>query len=246
MSLLIFNEAGRYDVFTATSVDGDSAQLTINAPAGSTHTIYPAGSSVVEVIERTFALRVDTDRNVHQLVSYDGPGRPGVPLVDNVVALRFEYFGDPRPPQIREPGADPQRPSPTYGPRPPPAGVKWTAAYPEGENCTFTIDADGTHLPRLPVLVAGSNPHALVRLIDTELTDGPWCPDSTSSDRFDADLLRIRAIAVTIRVQAAPDTLRGPRGALFFNAGTATRGSRWVPDQQVRFEVTPRNLNLAR
>ena len=33
------------------------------------------------------------------------------------------------------------------------------------------------------------------------LTDGPFCPDSTSASRFDADLLRIRKVGVVLRVQ---------------------------------------------
>ena len=123
--------------------------------------------------------------------------------------------------------------------------MRWTA-YPEGENCAFTVDASGNRVPRLAILGDGSNAHALVRLTEAQLSDGPWCPDAASPDRFDADLLRIRAIAVTLRVQAALAALRGPAGTLFANAGTSANGSRWVPDQEVRFEVAPRNLNLAR
>ena len=50
------------------------------------------------------------------------------------------------------------------------------------------------------------------------LTDGPFCPDSTSASRFDADLLRIRKIGVVLRVQVPSSELRGPAGALFRNA----------------------------
>jgi hypothetical protein len=246
MNLLICDEAGRYNMFAVTSVDGDTAQLTVNGPAASATTIYPAGSRVVQVVERAFGLRVDTSGRAHQLVSFEGPDSPAVPVVDNVVALKFEYFGDARPPDLRAPGEYPagQWWTTTYGPRPPPADMKWSA-YPEGENCTFAVAANGKRVPRLSVLGA-SNPPRLVTLTEADLTDGPWCPDTVSSDRFDADLLRIRSVAVTIRLQAALDALRGPAGTLFFNAGTATSASRWVPDQEVRFEVAPRNLNLGR
>ncbi len=245
MHLLIVDEAGRYDVFAVISVDGDTAQLTVSGPGASAASIHPAGSNVVQIVERTFALRIDSAGSAPQLVSYEGPDSPGVPVVDNVVALKFEYFGEARPPHLRGPVDDPAGQWTTYGPRPPPAGVKWTA-YPEGENCVFAVDANGKHVPRLPVLGDASNPPGLVKLNEVDLTDGPWCPDAVSSERFDADLLRIRSVAVTIRLQAGLDALRGPAGTLFFNAGTATSASRWVPDQEVRFEVAPRNLNLGR
>jgi prepilin-type N-terminal cleavage/methylation domain-containing protein len=245
MSLLIFDQVGRYDVFTVASVDNQTARLAVNKPLASATTTYPAGSNVVEVVERTFALHIDVARKVHRLVSYDGSNRADVPVVDNVVALKFEYFGEPRPPQLHEPVDDPIGPWTSYGPKPPPAGVKWTA-YPEGESCTFVVDASGKQRPRLSVLDGGASGHPLVKLTEAQLTDGPWCPDMISPDRFDADLLRIRAIGVTLRVQAALDALRGPAGTLFLNAGTATNVSRWVPDQELRFDVTPRNLNLGR
>jgi hypothetical protein len=246
MSLLIFDQAGRYDVFTVASMDGEVARLVVHKPARSATTVYPAGSRVVEVVERTFALHIDVHRKLSRLISYDGSDRADVPVVDNVAAVKFEYFGEPRPPEFHQP-VDGRTGfwKTSYGPEPPPAGVRWTA-YPEGESCTFVVDASGKQLPRLSVLDDGSSGHSLVKLTEEQLTDGPWCPDTMSPDRFDADLLRIRAIGVTLRIQAALDALRGPAGLLFLNAGTAARASRWVPDQEVRFDVTPRNLNLAR
>jgi prepilin-type N-terminal cleavage/methylation domain-containing protein len=245
MSLLIFDQVGRYDVFTVNSVNDDMARLAVNKPAASATTIYPVGSKVVEVVERTFALHIDVARKLYRLVSYDGSDRADVPVVDNVVAVKFEYFGEPRPPEVRQPVDDRIGPWTSYGPRPPPAGVKWTA-YPEGESCTFGVDASGKPFPRLAVLDDGASGYPLVKLTEAQLTDGPWCPDMISPDRFDADLLRIRAIGVTLRVQTALDALRGPAGTLFFNAGAATNAGRWVPDQELHFDVTPRNLNLGR
>ena len=78
------------------------------------------------------------------------------------------------------------------------------------------------------------------------LTDGPWCPDDGNPNRWDADLLRIRRIGVTLRVQAAIAALRGPAGALFANPGTSTGGGRFVPDLEIRFQISPRNLNPGR
>jgi hypothetical protein len=79
-----------------------------------------------------------------------------------------------------------------------------------------------------------------------ELADGPWRPDAASANRWDADLLRIRTVRVTIRVEAALAALRGPAGVLFANGGTATDPRAWVPDQELQFQVSPRNLSLAR
>jgi hypothetical protein len=75
--------------------------------------------------------------------------------------------------------------------------------------------------------------------------DGPWCPDVVAKNRYDADLLRIRRVRFTLRVQTALASLRGPAGALFMNAGTSRAGNRVVPDMEVQLDVTPRNLNVA-
>jgi hypothetical protein len=91
----------------------------------------------------------------------------------------------------------------------------------------------------------------LVKLNDpndpnTSLTDGPWCPDPNNVNKWDADLLRIRKITVTLRVQAALAALRGPAGTLFTNAGTSRGANSYAPDQEVKFDVAPRNVNLGR
>lgn len=82
----------------------------------------------------------------------------------------------------------------------------------------------------------------LERLDASALTDGPWLPDSAAPNRFDADLLRVRSIAVTLRVESALAALRGPAGPLFSRGGTSRRGSRFLPDLQMRVRVSPRNL----
>jgi hypothetical protein len=87
------------------------------------------------------------------------------------------------------------------------------------------------------------------------VNDGPWCPGVTNaagaalSMRFDADMLRVRRVRVTLRVQAGAEGLRGANPAgqlLFIHPGPARQGGRIVPDQEVRFEVTPRNMNVGR
>jgi hypothetical protein len=162
-------------------------------------------------------------------------------MVDNVVDLQFEYFGDPLPPMIRKPLTDDFGPWTTYGPKPPLAGVT-QAPWPAGENCLFT-GGGPVPTPRLAVLGPGA---ALVQLSAGDFNDGPWCPNIGDPDRFDADLFRIRKVGVVLRLQAALEALRGPASLLFRKGGTSRGGSQFVPDQEVRFEVAPRNLNLGR
>jgi len=180
------------------------------------------------VVSHTYYLRADAASKAFQLMHYDGV-RGDFPMVDNVILLEFEYFGDPRPPMsIAPPAAD--------------VDVDTTDEYPAGENCLF-LRAEGEAVPRLPALAAGL---ALVQLDAPILTDGPWCPNAASSARFDADLLRIRRVAVRVRLQVGQESLRGPAGALFARGGSTTTPYGYVPDQEIRFDVAPRNLGGGR
>jgi hypothetical protein len=85
-----------------------------------------------------------------------------------------------------------------------------------------------------------------VKLTEEQLKDGPWCPDSAAPGRYDADLLRIRKVRVTLRVQAASPSLRGPTGTLFTRGGTSRGSERFIPDHEIKFDVLARNLNLGR
>ena len=186
---------------------------------------------------KTYWLKRDDRNGVYQLMSYAGGVSLDVPVVDHVVALRFDYEGDPRPPTIARSLSDPAGPWTTYGPVP---SLVPVPPYAARENCVFVENGTDTPDPRLPQLASVS----LVPLAPDLFTDGPWCPDAASSVRWDADLLRIRSIIVTLRVQAALASLRGPAGALFLSAGTSRSGSRWAPDVEVRIRVSPRNAGL--
>lgn len=107
-------------------------------------------------------------------------------------------------------------------------------------NCLY--DAAGNYAAGMTVLTPEDGSFAL--LPKALLTDGPYC--GSSSNQFDADLLRVRKVRVLLRVQAASQSLRGTDPALFKKPGSAPGGERYVPDYRVAFEVTPRNLNLAR
>jgi hypothetical protein len=236
MSVMVYDDTGAHDLFTITGIEASSLHLH-HEGAGSPH-VYPAGSAIVEVTNRSYFLRTDTTTGIDQLVRADGSSGSGVPVVDHVVGLAFEYYGSPEPPRIV---TGPESPGPwtTYGPRPPPIGVR-TTSYPAGENCVFER-LGGAVVPRLPVLAVGTAP---VKLTPDQLSDGPWCPDPWHPRRFDADLLRVRRIAVRVRIQSAVAAFRGPAGPLFARGGTSRDGRRFVPDLEARIQISPRNVNL--
>jgi hypothetical protein len=243
MMLLVYDGYGSADTFSLISTSGTSGQLAIHSPAGLLQTQYAVGSKVVQIVQRTYALKTNL-QGVSQLVFYDGSTNADAALADHIVGLEFEYYGDPQPPALIRPADDEVGPWTTYGPRPPASGLTPTA-YPDGENCTFAAGAErGTYVARLAVIGGDPGRRSLVRLSAAELGDGDvWCPDVHAATRFDADLLRIRKVAVALRIESAIDALRGPAGALFKRPGTTRDARRLLPDREVRFQVTPPNLN---
>jgi prepilin-type N-terminal cleavage/methylation domain-containing protein len=231
-TIVAFDDTGAYDTYTVTRVDAAGLHLQHNM-RDSTKTYAANTGRIAVATSRTYFLKSDPATDTFQLMRYDGDGAADAPVVDHVVGLSFQYFGDPEPPAIRRPLTDPVGPWTTYGPRP----------QASGDNCVFA--GNGTPVPAsaLPVLGGGT---ILVALSAGTLTDGPWCPDGVNPNRFDADLLRVRRIAVTLRVESAAAALRGPAGPLFARAGTSTSAQRLVPDREIRFDVSPRNLNLGR
>ena len=106
-------------------------------------------------------------------------------------------------------------------------------------NCLY--DASGNYIgPGVLPTVDGS----LATLTPAMLTDGPFC--GGWSNQFDPDLLRVRKVRVTLRIQVASAALRGTDQTLWANPGRSRGAERSVPDYTVSFEVAPRNLNLAR
>jgi hypothetical protein len=237
--LIIFDAEGNWDVFTVTNVQDAAAHLQHNQDTLSTS--YSTGSHVTEATAAMYHHYVDVSTNTYQLRYFDGYIND-VPVVDNVVKMEFKYFGDPIPPQLTgKPLSVNPGPWTTYGPVPPPLGTS-KQGWPAGENCTFAVQG-GLQVPRLPVL--GNGGLGQVELTQAMLTDGPWCPKANQNQKFDADLLRIRRVQVTLRMQTGLSTMRGPAGPLFMKGGTATT-NHMIPDQEVTFDVTPRNMNLGR
>ena len=238
MRVVLLGAPGTWDVRTVALVEGDALHLGAGPPLSSS---YDGADAVAAQLEsHTYYLRTDRAARTYQLMRYDGASTD-LPVVDDVVKLQFKYWGVAAPPQFVA-GAPPEERRTTYGPRPPALTEASGTAWPDGESCTFAV-ADGAHVSRLPVLPADAS--GLVELDAASLTDGPWCPDAARTGRFDADLLRVRRIHVVLRVQAAAASFRGPASSLFMHAGTA-RPSRYVPDVEIRFDVSPRNMSLER
>ena len=108
---------------------------------------------------------------------------------------------------------------------------------PAGEaNCLY--DAAGTYQSVLMPALAGVA--GLVEMTGPMLSDGPWC--GSGATRFDADLLRVRRIRITVRLQASDPAVRGSDRQRFANPGSAKRETSMVPDVTVTVDATPRNL----
>jgi len=205
--LIAFDDTGHFDLFTLSGTDGDVGLLEPRRADRSSR--YEPGTAVAAAESRTYWFNA----TARQLRHYDGY-MTDAPVADNVVAVGFQYFGDPVPPT---------RPRP-------PAGVA---------NCLY--DEDGELRSALAALVADGG--SLARLPLAALNDGPWCGDG--ANRFDADLLRIRKVRVTIRLQTTSAALRGAT-ADFSSPGTSRSARRAVADYSLRFDVSPRNLNGGR
>jgi type II secretory pathway pseudopilin PulG len=221
----------------------DDSPGTFRADAITVLYVPPTVAPSTVVTSVSYFLKNDPETATYQLMVREGAGGDDLSLVDHIVALTFTYYGDPKPPTLTGwPLSDPAGPWTTYGPPPPPADEQLNG-YPSGENCTFMIEAvTGVQVPRLDVLEPDSAGDSLIRLTAEQLTDGPWCPDARDPSRWDADLLRIRKIGVTIRIEAADASTRGPAGVLFAHGGPSRNPRRWVPDRTVTFYVSPRNL----
>jgi len=236
MTVLMYDDSGNFDIFTITNVQEAALHLQHRNDRLTYEDYAVKTTKIVQANFFEYYLSAATN----QLMFYDGSGAPDVPVVDNVVGLKFEYYGDPQPPLVRN-SASPWLT--TYGPAPK-AIAPPSSTWGNDENCVFAPNGGIAPTAKLPILGAANS--ALVQLSAAQLTDGPWCPSATNVNRWDADLLRIRKIGVTLRVQAALASLRGPASALFTKAGTSRSGTKWVPDQEIHFMVSPRNLNLGR
>jgi hypothetical protein len=122
----------------------------------------------------------------------------------------------------------------TYFADPSPSSVPAPAAG--RSNCAYAAGD-----PPVPLL-ANLGGTVLTALTPSQLTDGPAC--GRTPNRFDADLLRVRRIGVALRLEAEAAEFRG-FGPAFFARGTSLDGTRYIPDIQLTFDVSPRNMTTA-
>ncbi|MDR1990769.1 MAG: prepilin-type N-terminal cleavage/methylation domain-containing protein [Acidobacteriaceae bacterium] len=239
--VVVYDGTGASDLFTVLDRQAELLTLQHNSPASGY--VYPAGSKIAAVTSRTFFLKEDAPNDLVQLMRYDGGVGQDVPVVDHVVSLRVELRGDPRPPRLTRAETAPAGPWTDYGMPPPPLAAQ-PAGYPPGENCLFARGAGGVAVSRLLPLAPQAD--GLAALDVSMLTDGPWCPDALHPNRFDADLLRVRSVVLTLRVEVANAAMRGPAGVLFSRGGTSRSARRFVPDEEVTVVVSPGNLAARR
>jgi hypothetical protein len=232
---LVADGYGAWDLVQLTAVANDG--LTLEHDGSPLTRLYRAGALIGEVRSSAYSLRFEPATGVFQL-SRSTNGSPDMPLLDHVTRLRFEYFGRPEQPVVID-DAEPLRRRTSFGLLPPPEGIDDSLdAWPPGENCHF-FRADGQPFPRqaaLPIAEGG-----LASLPPDALADGPWCPDEASLNRYDADLLRIRLVRITVRVQAQSPAVRGLDARLFAQPGAAREAARLVPDLEVRVDAALRN-----
>ncbi len=236
--VLLVDGGGQADLYDVNSVAGSAVQLQSRGAASGRE--FQAGAWMVPVTVASYYLKAGTSADGVQVISGNG-GTSELPYVDHAASLEIRLLGDPQPPRLDSPGSPPGRA--TYGPTPPPLGVDNPRdEWPAGENCTFAM-SDGRQQSRLAALEGGLD---LVFLPPSLLTDGPWCPDGAAPNRVDADLLRVREVQMTLRLEASSPAVRGGDVRLFVHPGAARYPWRWVPDRQVTIDVVPRALHVGR
>jgi hypothetical protein len=201
--------------------------LVLEAPVSAA---WPAGTLVATVDARTYAARDDAATGLLQLVRAVGTG-PATAMIDFVQRFDVTWRIDGPVPVVRL-APDGREEHATAGPVPPLAGETGDPAWPPGENCVFFRDADGS--PRSRLVALGTAPTAVDL---TGLADGPWCPSAAAATRWDADLVRVADVSVTVDVAVASALLRPPTAALL--APPAGTGLRVVPTLTLRAVVSP-------
>ena len=173
MDAIIFDTSGNFDIFTITEVQDAAAHL--QHRNNDLSIAYSVGATVTQIQSHTYywcrpgTERPCPDATASQLRRYDG-NTEDVALVDNVVEVKFEYFGDPNPPL---------KPKPT-------AGVA---------NCLY--DAAGNYL-NLPTLTADDG--SLANLPLEILKDGPFCGGGANQFDADLYRVRKVRVTLRVQV----------------------------------------------
>ncbi len=207
-----FHAGDRVLVFSPGDADGGHDVFTITSTDASTGAVVPAAP-----LSRPYGAGARVTSIIQRVYYLDRPGR-----------RLMVYDGDRSDVPLVDHVADlhfayDADPSAGSAARPPAGGA----------NCAYA--AGDPPVPRLQEL-GGS---ALVRLDPARMADGPFCGGAVG--RFDADLLRLRRIEVSLRLEAEADEFRGS-GPAFANPGTSRDGDRYLPDLTMTFAVAPRNM----
>jgi prepilin-type N-terminal cleavage/methylation domain-containing protein len=90
-AVVLVRDREGFDVFSVSSVAGSTVSLEQVRHALARP--LDAGSRIVEVVATTYYLRADEQARTYQLMRYNGRSSDA-PVVDHVVSLRFQYFGE--------------------------------------------------------------------------------------------------------------------------------------------------------
>jgi hypothetical protein len=92
--VVTFDESGAYDTFRILAVENDPPALV--RAGGALSKSYAPGAWVGHAVSATYWLRTDAVTDTSELMKYDGQ-HTDLPVVDDVVGLAFEYYGEPPP-----------------------------------------------------------------------------------------------------------------------------------------------------
>ncbi len=95
MAVMVFDGTGASDRFTVTDVQGDTLALDHDG-ADSAH-VYVAGSSIAEIVARTYFLETDRVSGTTRLMRGRANGGADVPVADHVLSLAFAYGRESAP-----------------------------------------------------------------------------------------------------------------------------------------------------
>lgn len=191
--ILVTDGTAHFVFATVSAVYTTPARLATTVPLGDT---FGAGA-VVTLLERV-TYRVEPEDGLLTLTRAEGAASPQ-PVADHLRALDITLLAAADAPALES-----STRLASFGPPPPLPGMNDARdSWPAGENCVFAT-AEGVVVPRLGALGPGST---LVGLAPAWVADGPWCPDVAMAAAFDADLLRVRAVRVRMRLAPVEATL---------------------------------------
>jgi prepilin-type N-terminal cleavage/methylation domain-containing protein len=90
-AMVLLRDQQGFDLFMVSAIAGSN--LSLEQVRHVLARPFEAGSRIVEVVATTYYLHADEGTRTYQLMRYNGRSSDA-PVVDHVVALAFEYFGD--------------------------------------------------------------------------------------------------------------------------------------------------------